>query len=149
MNGGVLYANDISPSRGRALLKNLERAGVKDLFVTAETPEHLERHFPGYFDSVLVDAPCSGEGMVRKDPGILKDWMERGPRYYAAMQREILGSAGRMTAEGGYLLYSTCTFSEEEDEDIISKIFWRITMILHWSRLHPLAEQCPESAPAH
>lgn len=119
MKDGVLYSNDISPSRGRALLKNLERAGVKDLFVTAESPEHLERHFPGYFDSVLVDAPCSGEGMVRKDPGILKDWMERGPRYYAAMQREILGSAGRMTAEGGYLLYSTCTFSEEEDEGTI------------------------------
>ena len=120
MNGGVLYANDISPSRGRALLKNLERAGAKDIFVTAETPERLERSFPEYFDSVLVDAPCSGEGMVRKDPSILKDWMERGPQYYSVIQKEIMESAAGMTADGGFLLYSTCTFSEEEDEDIIS-----------------------------
>ncbi|MBR3165866.1 MAG: RsmB/NOP family class I SAM-dependent RNA methyltransferase [Lachnospiraceae bacterium] len=120
MTGGVLYANDISPSRGKALLKNLERAGAKDIFVTAETPERLERSFPGYFDSVLVDAPCSGEGMVRKDPSILKDWMERGPQYYSVIQKEILESAAGMTAGGGSLLYSTCTFSEAEDEKIIS-----------------------------
>lgn len=113
---GVLYANDISASRAQTLLKNLERAGAARIFVTAEQPDRLALSYPDYFDSVLVDAPCSGEGMIRKDAGILHDWVQRGPAYYQPLQREILESAASMTAAGGGLLYSTCTFSWEENE---------------------------------
>ncbi|MDD6211588.1 MAG: RsmB/NOP family class I SAM-dependent RNA methyltransferase [Clostridiales bacterium] len=113
---GVLYANDISASRGQALLKNLEMAGAGNIFVTAETPEHLSEHFREYFDAILVDAPCSGEGMLRKDNNMFRDWLNRGPSYYQPIQAGILDTASAMVKPGGYLLYSTCTFSKEENE---------------------------------
>ena len=116
---GVLYANDISASRAQALLKNLEMAGAARIFVTAETPERLENVFPEYFDGILTDVPCSGEGMFRRNNTMTKDWLLRGPAYYQPIQREILSRAAGMTAPGGYLLYSTCTFSREENEDNI------------------------------
>lgn len=113
---GLLWANDISASRARALLKNLELWGIPNICVTGETPERLAQALPEFFDKILVDAPCSGEGMFRKEPEMVKDWMEKGPAYYAPIQREILLQAASMLRPGGYLLYSTCTFSPEEDE---------------------------------
>jgi len=116
---GVLYANDISVSRAGAMLKNLELAGIPNLYVTAETPEKLAVYFPEWFDKILVDAPCSGEGMFRKEPSMVRDWESKGPEYYAPVQKEILREAVTMLKPGGMLLYSTCTFSEEEDEEAV------------------------------
>ncbi len=116
---GLLVSNDISRSRAMALLKNLELFGLGNILVTSETPEGLLSYFPEFFDKILVDAPCSGEGMFRKDPDMVKSWMEKGPEYYAPIQREILKAAVSMLRPGGMLLYSTCTFSVLEDEDTI------------------------------
>lgn len=119
---GLLVSNDISNSRARALLKNLELFGIPNICVTSETPEKLADTFGAYFDKILVDAPCSGEGMFRKDPDLIKSWQEHGPEYYAPIQKEILFHAVRMLTPGGCLLYSTCTFAKEEDEDVIDWI---------------------------
>ncbi len=86
---GMLLANDISNSRAKALLKNLELSGTPNFCVASEPPQKLACAFPGFFHKVLVDAPCSGEGMFRKDPDMAKDWEKRGPAYYAPIQREI------------------------------------------------------------
>lgn len=117
---GLLVSNDISNSRARALLKNLELFGIPNICVTSEAPDRLADVFGVYFDKILVDAPCSGEGMFRKDPDLIKSWEERGPEYYAGIQKEILLQAVRMLKPGGYLLYSTCTFSKTEDEDVVA-----------------------------
>lgn len=123
LNGtGLLVSNDISNSRARALLKNLELFGIPNICVTSEAPEKLADTFGMYFDKILVDAPCSGEGMFRKDPDLIKSWQEHGPSYYAPIQKEILFQAVRMLKPGGMLLYSTCTFAKEEDEDVIDWI---------------------------
>lgn len=114
---GLLISNDVSSSRAAALLKNLERFGIANSCVTAEEPERLAAVFGEFFDSILVDAPCSGEGMFRRDPSLVSAWMERGPEYYAPLQRRILAGAAAMLRPGGFLLYSTCTFSVCENED--------------------------------
>ena len=118
---GQLVANDISVSRAMALAKNLQIAGAVNVVVTAEKPERLQESFSQYFDGILIDAPCSGEGMFRRDPHMVQDWEEKGPQYYAPIQRDILKAAYQMLREGGYLVYSTCTFSPEEDE---KNILW-------------------------
>lgn len=121
LNGtGMLVANDLSASRAGALVKNLELFGIRNAFVTAEAPEKLLERFGPFFDKILVDAPCSGEGMFRKAPGLIKSWEERGPEYYAPLQRQILSCAVEMLRPGGMLLYSTCTFSPEENERVIA-----------------------------
>ena len=116
---GILLANDISHSRAKALLKNLELAGVGNLMVSSALPENLEAEYAGFFDKILIDAPCSGEGMFRKDPAMLKSYAEHGPQYYAKIQREILKSAVPMLKPGGKMVYSTCTFSRLENEETI------------------------------
>ncbi len=116
---GLLVANDISVSRAMALAKNLQIAGTKNAVVTAETPENLATHLGEFFDKILIDAPCSGEGMFRRDPHMVKDWLEKGPEYYAPIQRQILESAWKMLKPGGKLVYSTCTFASMEDEAMI------------------------------
>ena len=116
---GLLLSNDISASRAKALIKNLELFGVENAVVTAETPERLAAHFPNYFDKILIDAPCSGEGMFRKSSAMISDWTEEKPGEYAALQREIVGYAIRMLRPGGMLLYSTCTYAPEEDEGTV------------------------------
>ena len=113
---GLLVANDISNSRAKALLKNIEIFGIKNAVVVSEAPEKLEESFSGYFDKILVDAPCSGEGMFRKSPAIMKNWEKYGVEHYNNLQKEILMSAVSMLRPGGYLLYSTCTFAPEENE---------------------------------
>lgn len=116
---GMLVSNDISYSRARALLKNLELAGASNICVTSEEPEKLARVWPEFFDKILVDAPCSGEGMFRRDDDMVKDWEKHGPSYYKPIQRQILKAAAAMLKPGGKLLYSTCTFSRLEDEETV------------------------------
>ena len=113
---GVLLANDISHSRAKALLKNLELFGIPNLFVTSEDPARLAVYYEGWFDKVLIDAPCSGEGMFRREHSMIGFWEEKGPAAYVPVQRELLEQGVRMLKTGGMLLYSTCTFSPEEDE---------------------------------
>ena len=113
---GLLVANDISNSRAKALLKNLELFGIGNVLVTSESPEKLLEYFPQFFDKILIDAPCSGEGMFRKDDSMTADWEKRGPDYYAKIQKEILDTASKMLKPGGKIVYSTCTFDPEENE---------------------------------
>lgn len=116
---GMLLANDISHSRAKALLKNLEIQGVENMFVTSEDPEHLTEKYPEYFDGILLDAPCSGEGMFRKEHSMIGYWKERGPESYVPVQEKLIRQARKMLRPGGYLLYSTCTFSILENEGVI------------------------------
>ena len=123
LNGkGVLVSNDISNSRAKALLKNLELFGAKNILVVSEAPNKLAEYFEGYFDKILVDAPCSGEGMFRKSPAIMKNWEQYGTEYYHKLQQEILPQAVKMLKPGGYLLYSTCTFSPDENEGSVQEV---------------------------
>lgn len=124
---GLLVSNDISNSRARALLKNLELWGIENICVTSEEPQKLKTTFAGFFDKILVDAPCSGEGMFRKDADMVKSYEEHGPEYYEAIQKEIVGHAVDMLAPGGLMMYSTCTFSICENEDIIRLILEKHT----------------------
>ena len=116
---GMLVSNDISASRAKALVKNVELFGIKNAVVVSEAPEKLAERFEGYFDKILVDAPCSGEGMFRKVHSIAKNWEQYGSQYYADIQRTVLPAAVKMLRPGGMMLYSTCTFSKLEDEDSI------------------------------
>lgn len=117
---GVLVSNDISAGRTKALLKNIEIFGIKSALVTSETPKKLLSKFNGYFDKIIIDAPCSGEGMFRKDPDIIKSWNEGMTSFCEKEQKEILDTSSRMLCDGGYILYSTCTFSPDENEGIIN-----------------------------
>ena len=117
---GLLVANDISATRAKALLKNLEVFGATNILVISEEPDRLANRFEGYFDKILVDAPCSGEGMFRKQPAIIKNWEQYGTEYYNNLQKSILPKAVEMLKPGGMLLYSTCTFSPMEDEETVA-----------------------------
>ena len=117
---GLLISNDISPSRAKALLKNIELFGLKNTVVTCEAPEKLAEYFPEFFDKILVDAPCSGEGMFRRGTRMIRAWQEHGPAYFSVIQKEIVTHALRMLRPGGQILYSTCTFDPSEDEQIIA-----------------------------
>ena len=116
---GVLIANDISNSRAKGLLKNIEIFGVGNVLVLSEEPGKLEEYFPEYFDKILIDAPCSGEGMFRKDKKMVKAWEEHGPSFFAKIQRSIVMQAARMLKPGGMILYSTCTCDTVENEGTI------------------------------
>ena len=113
---GFLLCNEINPKRARILSRNIERMAVANALVTNEHPENLAKRFAGFFDRVLVDAPCSGEGMFRKEEAAVTDWSVETVEMCARRQAEILHSAARMVKPGGRLVYSTCTFAPEEDE---------------------------------
>ncbi len=119
---GVLFSNDISNSRAKALLKNLELFGTKNAVVLSEAPGKLTDRFRGYFDKILIDAPCSGEGMFRKSPAIMKNWEQYGTEYYHKLQIEIIDAVVPMLAPGGMMVYSTCTFDPGEDEGSVQYI---------------------------
>ena len=116
---GLLISNEIHPKRAKALSENIERFGLTNTVVTNETPERLSQHFPFYFDKILLDAPCSGEGMFRKDEEARQYWSQEHVELCRERQLEILDSAYQMLKENGILVYSTCTFSPEENEQVI------------------------------
>ena len=113
---GFLLCNEINPKRAKILSRNIERMAVSNALVTNEHPANLANRFPGFFDRVLVDAPCSGEGMFRKEEAAVTDWSQETVEMCARRQAEILHSAAAMVRPGGRLVYSTCTFAPEEDE---------------------------------
>ena len=119
---GLLVANDISASRAKALLKNLEIFGISNSYVTNAVPERLAEQFEESFDKILVDAPCSGEGMFRKDLANARVWSLEKVEECAKTQHTIIRSAVSMLRPGGLLLYSTCTFSPEENEQTIASL---------------------------
>lgn len=120
LNGtGVLVANDLSNSRAKGLLKNIELMGIGNVLVLSEEPGKLISYFTEYFDKILIDAPCSGEGMFRKDRKMIRAWEEHGPDYFAKIQKSIITQAAQMLRPGGMILYSTCTFSPEENEQTV------------------------------
>lgn len=117
---GFLAANDISAPRTKALLKNVEVFGIPNSLILNEVPAKIAELFPEFFDKILVDAPCSGEGMFRKDPDTAKAWKPQKPIECAKIQKEIILQAAKMLRPGGMLLYSTCTFSPEENEQMMA-----------------------------
>jgi len=119
---GLLVANEIKDKRVGHLAQNVERWGAGNVVVTNESPERLADHFGPFFDRVLVDAPCSGEGMFRKDLGARVDWSLEMVAGCAVRQGNILRVAAKLVKPGGYLLYSTCTFAPEEDEGVIAQL---------------------------
>lgn len=116
---GLLISNDASAGRCKALVKNIENMGVTNAIVLNSEPHLLAKALPGFFDAVLVDAPCSGEGMFRKDPAAAKIWTEKRGEQFSKLQKEILAQAAAMVRPGGEIMYSTCTFSPEENEIVI------------------------------
>jgi 16S rRNA C967 or C1407 C5-methylase (RsmB/RsmF family)/NOL1/NOP2/fmu family ribosome biogenesis protein len=145
---GVVVANDSHPDRVKAMVKNVELFGVTNAVVLNELPERLAGPFAEYFDKILVDAPCSGEGMFRKEPEMAKDWSPVEVCKYASMQIRILNSAAQMLKPGGRLVYSTCTFSAEENEATIARFLdeqpqFRVVPIKH-VHVHGLAPGRPE-----
>ncbi len=117
---GFLLCNEINPKRAKILSRNIERMAVANALVTNEHPETLAQRFPGFFDRVLVDAPCSGEGMFRKEEAAVTDWSEETVAMCARRQGEILHSAAKLVRPGGRLAYSTCTFAPVEDEGVVA-----------------------------
>ncbi len=135
---GLLLANDISASRAKALVKNLVMAGGRNFFVSVMEPLQLAETVGPVFDRILLDAPCSGEGMFRRDPALIKDWMEKGPSYYAPVQRHLLEAAVSLLKGGGSLMYSTCTFSTLENEANI------LDLLKTHPELHPVKIECSD-----
>lgn len=119
---GLLVANDINTARTKALLRNVELFGISNAFVTNEPPYILAERYPQYFDKIMVDAPCSGEGMFRKNPAVIEAWQEKGPEYFSKLQKEIILHGADMLRPGGQMLYSTCTFSPAENEAVITHL---------------------------
>lgn len=117
---GFLLCNEINPKRAKILSRNIERMGVANALVTNEHPGKLADRLEGCFDRVLVDAPCSGEGMFRKEEAAVTDWSEETVAMCANRQREILHSAAKLVRPGGRLVYSTCTFAQEENEQTVA-----------------------------
>ena len=116
--GGILLSNEFIMERAKNLSKNVERMGYSHVAVSSCSAEELEAQFPAFISRILVDAPCSGEGMFRKNPEAIADWSLEKVSRCAGLQRDILGHALPMLREGGILAYSTCTFSEEENEEM-------------------------------
>lgn len=136
-NQGLLLTNDISATRAKALVHNVEISGIKNAIVLCEDPPKLADRFAGKVDRVLVDAPCSGEGMFRKSDGAVKVWEPYRQEEYRALQEPILEAAGRLVAPGGHLVYSTCTFNYLENEGVI----------YNYLRTHPEFCQEPGALP--
>ena len=118
--GGFILSNEYVPKRAKIIVGNLERLGVRNAIVTSLDTARLRDMFCATFDLVVVDAPCSGEGMFRKSEDAVEDWSPENVRVCAERQREILKNASNMVKAGGYLLYSTCTYSKEENEEVVS-----------------------------
>lgn len=118
-NTGLLVSNEINPKRCKVLVENIERFGARNVVVTNESAGRLSQVFQGYFDLIVLDAPCSGEGMFRKQPEAMEYWSESYPAQCSQLQREILEDTIKMLATNGELIYSTCTWAPEENEEIV------------------------------
>lgn len=118
---GMLITNEIHPQRAKILSENIERMGISNAIVLNETPESLSKKFIAFFDRILVDAPCSGEGMFRKNDNAGEEWSEENVALCAERQDGILDCAATMLKPGGRLVYSTCTFAPAEDEGSVSR----------------------------
>jgi len=116
---GLLLCNEYNPKRAKILSRNIERLGIGNAMVTNEHPENLAKAYPGFFDRVLIDAPCSGEGMFRKEEAAVTDWSLETVAMCARRQAEILRSGAKLVRPGGRLVYSTCTFAPEENEQAV------------------------------
>ena len=137
---GLLVANEIIPSRAAVLSQNIERLGVKNAIVLNHDPRDFEDRFCGWFDKILVDAPCSGEGMFRKSPDAAREWTPDSPAACAARQAEILNSAFKMLKPGGVLVYSTCTLNAKENEETVARVLDAHANI----QLYPIKAQIPQ-----
>ena len=122
---GMLVCNEINPKRAKILARNIERMAVPNALVLNHHPADLERHFEGVFDRILVDAPCSGEGMFRKEEAAITDWSEETVEMCASRQGQILDTAAKLLRPGGRLVYSTCTFAPSENEGAVSAFLSR------------------------
>lgn len=136
---GLLVSNEIIPGRAKILSQNVERMGIRNCVVCNETPERMAVFFPNFFDRIVVDAPCSGEGMFRKDETAAAEWSEEHVFMCADRQYGILLEAAKMLKPGGVLVYSTCTFAPEEDEGVISRFVRENGMFV-------IEEACHDSA---
>ena len=125
MGQGMLVCNEINPKRAKILSRNIERLGIASAVVTNETPAALSQRFGSFFDRVLVDAPCSGEGMFRKEEAAVTDWSPEAVQMCARRQGEILDCAAGLVRPGGRLVYSTCTFAPQEDEEAVQAFLER------------------------
>ena len=134
---GLLVSNEINQKRAKVLSRNIERLGIGNAVVTGEAPAALADRFPGFFHRIMVDAPCSGEGMFRKEEAAITDWSEENVEMCARRQAEILDCAAAMLRPGGRLVYSTCTFAPQEDEETVEAFLAR----------HPEFEAEPVNAP--
>ena len=139
---GLLVSNEIHPKRARILSRNIERMGIANALVLNMHPRDLESRFEGFFDRIMVDAPCSGEGMFRKEEAAVTDWSRDTVEMCAARQKEILRSAAKMLRPGGVLCYSTCTFAPEEDEGAMA---WFLT---EFPDFEPMEANAPWFSPA-
>ena len=117
---GLLLCNEYNPKRAKILSRNIERMGIANALVTNEHPEKLASRLAGFFDRVLIDAPCSGEGMFRKEEAAVTDWSEETVQMCARRQAEILHSGAQLVRPGGRLVYSTCTFAPQENEEAVA-----------------------------
>lgn len=122
---GILVSNDIATERTKVLAKNIELAGIRNAVIMNEHPSQIAKTFPQWFDRVLIDAPCSGEGMFRKNESMIEEWENFSVDRCSIMQREILDDVAKMVAPGGQIVYSTCTFSPEENEEQIARFLTR------------------------
>lgn len=118
---GILICNEIVPGRAKILSENVERMGIRNAIVTNESTDHLAELFKNFFDRIMVDAPCSGEGMFRKNENACEEWSPENVKLCADRQDMILNNADIMLKAGGRIVYSTCTFAPEEDERTVER----------------------------
>ena len=122
---GLLVCNEYVPNRAKILSENIERMGIKNALVINETPSHLAQLFPSFFHRIMVDAPCSGEGMFRKNEEAKNEWSLENVQICADRQDEILDAAATMLLPGGRIVYSTCTFAPDENEGSVLRFIER------------------------
>ncbi|MBQ8947064.1 MAG: RsmF rRNA methyltransferase first C-terminal domain-containing protein [Lachnospiraceae bacterium] len=143
---GLLVSNEIIPDRSRILARNVERMGITNCIVTNNPPADLAEAFPGYFDKVCVDAPCSGEGMFRKNPEAIREWSPDSVIQCRNRQLDILDQAAELVREGGMIVYSTCTFEKDENEDVIASF---LNMHSEWQSCSTALNRENESDPGN
>ncbi|MDB8805459.1 MULTISPECIES: RsmF rRNA methyltransferase first C-terminal domain-containing protein [Romboutsia] len=138
-NTGLLVSNEINPMRIKALGENLERFGAKNCIITNTDSNNLKKVFRGYFDKIVIDAPCSGQGMFRKDEVAISDWSYAKVLECQSIQREIIRDGYEMLKNGGTLVYSTCTFAKEENETVINEFIeeYENAKLIEMERLWP------------